>query len=246
MSRPIPVSMADSWFSMASPDHFWFQRRLDVLIRLACGMFSRETKVLEIGCGNGVLQRQLDQTFGVQVDGCDLNEMAMRHSVAQCGRLYCYDIHSRADDLRSVYDVVLLFDVIEHIQDDVAFLKSAMHHLRPGGHLIINVPADPQLFSAYDIAAGHVRRYTVNGLRELSHAVGLEWGTWTYWGISLYPLLCIRKWWLRGKANEQEIIKFGFDSRGSTMNACLRMLSRLECVPNHALGTSLMLMTRKP
>jgi hypothetical protein len=62
---------------------------------------------------------------------------------------------------------------------------------------------------------------------------------WTYWGMPLTPLLVLRKYWLRKHAKE-DIIASGMDSRGSVMNRLLLGLSRLEPIPQHFMGTSLM------
>jgi len=82
------------------------------------------------------------------------------------------------------YDVVLLLDVIEHLDDDVAGLRAARRCLRDEGLLVVAVPAYPSLWSAHDVALGHRRRYTAIELRRvvelaggghaLRHRVGVE------------------------------------------------------------------------
>ena len=65
------------------------------------------------------------------------------------------------------YDLVLLMDVIEHVDDDTAFLKTSLAHLKPGGIVVINVPAHMAFYSKYDEVAGHKRRYSTADLRSL-------------------------------------------------------------------------------
>jgi len=71
---------------------------------------------------------------------------------------------------REKFDTVLYIDVLEHIEDDSEELKRATRFLRPGGRLVVLVPAFPFLFSAFDAAVGHHRRYTVPRLKEIRPA----------------------------------------------------------------------------
>jgi SAM-dependent methyltransferase len=66
------------------------------------------------------------------------------------------------------------FDVVEHIEDDVAFLSSIRELLLPGGRFYCTVPAIKSLWSAEDVHAGHYRRYTKGTLRELLETAGFE------------------------------------------------------------------------
>ena len=68
----------------------------------------------------------------------------------------------------SRFDSVLYVDVLEHIADDREELARAAAHLRPGGHLVVLGPAHPWLFSPFDQAIGHHRRYTRASLRALT------------------------------------------------------------------------------
>ena len=64
-------------------------------------------------------------------------------------------------------DLVVAFDVLEHIEDDKAAATGVFEALRPGGTFLVAVPADPRLWSAHDVAVGHVRRYTRPELLDL-------------------------------------------------------------------------------
>lgn len=67
------------------------------------------------------------------------------------------------------FDSILYIDVLEHLQDDSAEFDRAHRRLRPGGHLLILCPAHNFLFSPFDTAIGHFRRYNKRMYRELSH-----------------------------------------------------------------------------
>lgn len=240
LSPPAPVSMADSWYEIASINHFWIQRRFAVLQRLTDGMIAAAKELAEIGCGNGLLQRQIEDACGREVTGFDLNEYALKQNVSRKSKVCCYDIFQAEATLRERFDVIFLFDVLEHITDEDRFLEALMFHLAPGGHVLVNVPAGQWAYSEYDVAAGHVRRYTIKTLRAAAQRNHLQVKAWSYWGLPLVPTLMVRRLWLMGKRGQSKIIKAGFDARTTTINRILGVLSRCEMIPQTLLGTSLM------
>ncbi len=240
LSAPAEVSMADRWYDIASIDHFWIRRRLKVLQVLAGGLVSEARTIAEIGCGNGILQRQIEDEYGKEVAGFDLNEAALKINVSRLSTVNCYDIFQKHQTLRQRYNVIFLFDVLEHIADERGFLGALLYHLAPGGHLILNVPAGEWAFSEYDRAAGHVRRYSIRTLREAVEPTHLSITNWTYWGMPLAPTLLLRKLRLMGMQKKDEIISAGFDTRNKSINQLLSLLADCEFIPQKLLGTSLM------
>lgn len=240
LSPAAKVSMADQWFEIASTDHFWVQRRFSVLQKLA-GQWLPSTKERgEIGCGHGLLQRQIEDAYGLPVSGFDLNDLALKQNVSRISRVCCYDIFQRSAALHAKFDVIFLFDVLEHISDQDGFLQALLFHLAPHGRVVVNVPAGRWAFSGYDRAAGHVRRYSTEALRGVAQRNRLQPREWSYWGLPLVPVLAARKLLLLGKSDQQEIITTGFASRSARGNAMLGELARWERIPQHWLGTSLM------
>ena len=246
LSKPEGVSMGDAWFSVASPKHFWIRRRFQLLQKLAGDFPWRTSRLGEIGCGSGLVQRQVEDNFGTTMDGFDLNEYALKESVCQTSQRYCYNIHARDAAFKAIYEGMILFDVIEHLDDHQGFLESALFHVKPGGRVFINVPADAGLMSAYDKAAGHVRRYDSKMLLALAEACGLRVESWSYWGWPLRPLLSVRKWQLRNATDPDAILRSGFTPPGAIGNAMLMLLSQFERIPQHHSGSSLMLVARMP
>jgi 2-polyprenyl-3-methyl-5-hydroxy-6-metoxy-1,4-benzoquinol methylase len=240
LSPSAEVSMADRWFEIATLDHFWIRRRFEVLQRLCGKLIYGAAEMAEIGCGHGLLQRQIEIAYGRGVIGFDLNEYALKRNLSRQSRVCCYDIFQKDTTLRERFDVIFLFDVLEHISDEDAFLRTLLFHLAPQGNLIINVPAGQWAYSEYDVAAGHVRRYMINTLRQTTLRNRLDIQAWTYWGLPLVPSLMIRKLWLMGKHDRSKVITTGFDSRSTSINSALATLSSLEWIPQKLLGTSLM------
>ena len=240
LSPTAKVSMADRWFDVASISHFWVRRRFDVLQRLAGALIRGAREMAEIGCGHGLLQRQIEDAYGQEVCGFDLNEYALKRNVSRRSRVSCYDVFQREPQLRERFDVIFLFDVLEHIREEDPFLNAVLFHLAPKGRLIVNVPAGQWAFSSYDEAAGHVRRYSIDTLKKTTSRNHLEMENSSYWGFPLVPTLMVRKLWLMGAHDQSKVITMGFDSRSPALNNALGILSKCEVVPQRLLGTSLM------
>jgi 2-polyprenyl-3-methyl-5-hydroxy-6-metoxy-1,4-benzoquinol methylase len=240
LSPPAPVSMTDSYFEIASLDHFWVRRRFEVFRQLAGHLVSGAREIAEVGCGHGILQRQIEDTYGREVTGFDLNQNGLRHNLSRFSKVYCYDVYQMEPALRERYDLIFLWDVLEHIADEDRFLKALLFHLAPGGALVLNVPVGQWAFSSYDEAAGHVRRYSIRILQEAARRSQLEVKLWTYWGLPLVPTLILRKLWLKGTHDQRKIYSAGFDPRSTTINRMMRFVSKCEMIPQKFLGTSAM------
>jgi len=245
LSDPQAVSMADEWFDIVNLDHFWTRRRFDVLTALLRRLSVSPGRACEIGCGHGLVQRQIEDRFSIPVDGIDLNLSALKSSVSGKGRLFCYDIFEERPEFRETYEFLILFDVLEHIEDQLGFLTRAVDFVRPGGSIAINVPARQELFSAFDAQVGHVRRYSMESLSEVVAKVGLKEKVTTYWGYPLVPLLWVRKIMLKDTRGAQ-VIQTGFSPRNAFINHALTLLAGLERIPNKTYGTGLMMIAEKP
>ena len=245
LSAPAKVSMADSWFDISATDHFWVRRRFEVFRQLAGGLIAGTKEMAEIGCGHGLLQRQIEDVYGREVTGFDLNEYALKRNVSRRSKVYCYDIFQREPALRQRFDLVFLFDVIEHIRNADSFLDAVLFHLAPEGRVVVNVPAGQWLFSRYDEADGHVCRYSIDLLEATASRSGLQIERSSYWGLPLVPVLMARKLWLMAERDEGKAITTGFDSRSPALNKALWMLASCEPIPHKLLGTSLVAVLRR-
>jgi SAM-dependent methyltransferase len=232
--------MADDWFALATLDHFWIKRRFAVFKRLAGSLIPGAREIAEVGCGHGLIQTQVEKSYSRGVTGLDLNDFALKRNQSDFSPVCCYDIHQRNPEWKQRFDLIFLFDVLEHTEDESQFLQSILFHLATDGHVIVNVPASQSLFSAYDVAAGHKRRYSISSLRSAAHRNQLKVEDWSYWGLPLFPALLLRKLYLLRKRGGENVISNGFDPRGPAMNRLLDFVSRCEPIPQKLLGTSLM------
>ena len=232
--------MANEWFEIADLDHFWIRRRFDALQRFAGSLIWHAGEMAEIGCGHGLLQRQIEDVYGRELTGFDLNEYALKRNVSRRSKLCCYDISAMNSAFHEKFDIIFLFDVLEHIADEGGFLNALRFHLAPGGKLILNVPASQWMYSAYDRAVGHVRRYSSGTLQVTAGRSRFKITNWSYWGFPLVPMLLLRKFWLRGWKDQSKVVSVGIDSRTPSLNKALGILSKCEMIPQKLMGTSLL------
>ena len=135
--------------------------------------------------------------FQKQITGFDLNENALSQNLSRSSDVCCYDAFQKNAEYAGYFDGIVLFDVLEHLEDEDRFLEAVQFHLARNGKLLVNVPAFEYLFSRYDEAAGHFRRYDIGSFTKVMERNGMAITGWTYWGMPLTPLLVLRKYWLR-------------------------------------------------
>ena len=90
-------------------------------------------------------------------------------------------------------DLVVAYDVLEHILDDDAAVAEVLRTLRPDGRFLIAVPADPRLWSDHDVAVDHVRRYTRTTLNDVLERGGFEVTSLSSWNVLLRPIVAMRR-----------------------------------------------------
>jgi SAM-dependent methyltransferase len=147
--------------------------------------------VLEVGCGQGGFGARLAQRYhyvGVEPDRTSCHVAQQRLALAGgVGEVRHGDITAVKPD--ETFDLVAAFEVIEHIDDDVAALDEWVSHLRPGGWLVLSTPAWQKRFGAADEMVGHYRRYDPPVLRERLEDAGLVDVELVHFGAPLGYLL---------------------------------------------------------
>lgn len=245
-----PIAFPDEWYEANSEEHFWFEwraRTADALIRRLGLPTDRPLNVLDIGCGTGITCRQLRRTTAWTFDGADLNEGALARCDVGGGRILYYDILEKRADLHQRYDVVILFDVIEHIEPTGPFLEAVFSHLKPGGIVLVNVPALMSLFGVYDTVAGHYRRYTQATMAKEFANLNATVLDQVYWGFSTVPLVWLRKYVLRPQTSQARAIQTGFSPPSKLVHSILWRTMAIETalIRRPPLGTSVMSAIRK-
>jgi SAM-dependent methyltransferase len=149
---------------------FWFQARNRIILWSLARFFSGVHSLLEIGVGTGFVMRELRRALPeARLWASDVHIQGLRFAAERLAPgVDLLQVDARRIPFRSEFDVVCLFDVLEHIQDDEAVLKEVSHALRPGGGLLVTVPQHMFLWGPFDEAGFHKRRY---GTRELERKV---------------------------------------------------------------------------
>ena len=247
-----PQSFIDSWYELADESHPWFRWRLAASLNQLRELnvsLQQNLKGLEVGCGTGVLRSQLESATNWTVDGADLDFEALQRCGPARGRTLFYDIREEAFEFIEAYDVLVLYDVLEHIPEPASFIASLLCHLKPGGLLLVNVPAVPLLYSYYDRAVGHVRRYDKKMLGREFQDFDVEIIDLRYWGFSLVPVLLLRslRLGLKPSASSDDITRRGFKSPHSLTDKFAGVIMRAEArvLRRPPLGSSLLMVARK-
>ncbi|RUR79698.1 hypothetical protein PCC6912_32340 [Chlorogloeopsis fritschii PCC 6912] len=247
LNNPMTVSMADSWYEHTKLDHFWIRHRNAVLDRHFGQIIRQSEAIGEVGCGNGLILTHIAKSYKKAVDGLELNLSALRLCPTVPGTLYVYDILTLNPKMVNKYDLLMMIDVLEHIEEEHKFLLAVREHLKLGGFLIIGVPMRQHLYSAYDRADGHYRRYSTKYFKYLIQASGFKVRQMVQWGHIYIPLLMLRKFMLQQQPHisQEEIIRKGF-AISDTANFLLGMLRYFDVIPNFNLtGASSFILAQK-
>jgi len=169
--------------------HWWYTARRDILhdyIAREAGL-PKDARILEIGCGTGHNLPMLAQ-FGT-VDAIEIDPAARAIASKRLGKpVGDAPLPALPGIERGAYDMIAVLDVVEHIEDDVAALTAMKECLKPGGKILIAVPAHQWMWSAHDVVNHHHRRYSKASLKAAIDAAGLTPKKLGYFNSLLFPL----------------------------------------------------------
>ena len=239
-------------------NHWWFAGRTWSLLHMLDRIVTPDGQkdVLDIGCGAGNMFHHLAR-YG-RVVGVDNNPKPL--AVA---RERGYDVREGVAENLPVddeaFDLIALLDTAEHCDDDMAVLRECYRVCRPGGYLVVTVPAFMRLWSHNDELNAHKRRYTAQELRDKLRRVGFQVRRMSYNNFFLFPLAAGLILLRRRAEQEPELGSPHFDDESyqvemepapPLMNAVLKSVTWTESQIlrwlNLPLGTSLICITQKP
>ena len=155
--------------------NFWFRSR-NQLIVWALNKYCKDFQsLLEIGCGTGFVLSGVSKAFpGSTLLGSEIFTAGLGYAAARLPSVKFIQMDARNIPFRDEFDVIGAFDVLEHIEDDIAVLREVRAALRENGFLFITVPQHGWLWSPVDEYACHVRRYSVSELHQKLESIGFE------------------------------------------------------------------------
>jgi SAM-dependent methyltransferase len=230
--------------------HWWWRSREALVLGWIERLQRRAPlrQILDVGCGDGLFFERLER-FGATVEGLEPDAGLVRDPRWR-SRIRTSPLGPGAF-AEGASDLVLLLDVLEHIEDDRAALRAVRDALRPGGHLLLTVPALPWLWSRHDVANAHYRRYNLRRLRLLIEESGLVVETIRFFFAWTVAPLVVRRWLApAGSVGRAGVADYAVAIPPGPINRVLTLISRGE----HALGrlvrwpvgSSLLAVARRP
>ena len=173
--------------------HFWNYARARIierhLRRSDSKTVNHQALVLDVGCGVGLTVDYL-RHVGLDCRGVELGHPKLRPGLDDFVKIGT-DARDLPVDIREQTGTILLLDVLEHIQDPVAFIAELRANFPMLERVVITVPARMELWSNYDVYYGHFLRYDMRQLALLIDRAALEIITLKYFFVGLYPVMWI-------------------------------------------------------
>lgn len=205
--------------------HWYYRSKSRAMRRLLEGVAPRS--VLDIGAGSGFFAREWLLRGGAERATCvDPQYPADRDEVV-AGRPLLFRRAVSATDA----DLLLLMDVLEHVEDDVGLLGAYARLAPRGATVLLTAPAFGWLWSGHDVFLGHRRRYTVAGLEATARAAGLVVERACYFFAAVFPLAAAQRLpgaLLRRAAGQDPPPRCGMRRQGAAANAVLDAICRAE------------------
>ncbi|MGQ0816205.1 MAG: methyltransferase domain-containing protein [Gemmatimonadota bacterium] len=173
--------------------HWWFVARAHIIMSLLCQELPRGApppRIIDLGCGTGGMLlhlRELGPAAGV--DAAPAAVAIAREKTGTDVRLG--SLPADVPFERGSFDVVTVLDVIEHVSDDAASLRTAYDLLRPGGLMVCTVPAHQYLWSEHDVLNEHKRRYSKSELKHKLEHTGFRLRMLSYYNMFFYPPVAV-------------------------------------------------------
>jgi len=232
--------------------HPWWRARADLTLRLLKRLdVHPPARVLDAGCGWGVTLEALEAR-GYSAAGMDISRRALEMLDRPDRTLIQADLTKALKSDPPRFRAVLALDVIEHLDDDREAVRRLGELVSPGGVLIVSVPALPALFSEFDAAQGHRRRYQPDSLAAAFVDSGLRLERTFWWGRWLVPALRRQRAKNRARSGETpaQVYRRHLTTPPRPFSWLIDLAFRVEARP--ALlgllgsGTSLFAVARKP
>ncbi|MBD0382364.1 class I SAM-dependent methyltransferase [Paenibacillus sp. WST5] len=175
-------------------EHWWFVSRrniIETVLRTKVQSLGPHSQILDAGCGTGG-NLDLLSSLGCDVTGLEMEPEAAEIARSKSGKaVYIGSLPDEIPFSDESFDLIVLLDVLEHIEDDMGALSSLAAKLKSGGHLLITVPAFSFLWSSHDESHHHKRRYRLNQLDRKMRHCNLHPKYASYFNTWLFPMIAL-------------------------------------------------------
>ncbi len=174
-------------------EFWWYVARRKILKSVLSSLKINKGHVLEVGSGTGgnvALLSEYGDYYGIDKEklAIDFSEKSHpKHNFKQI------NVPSELSEINQKFDLIAVFDVIEHVDDDKQTLTQLSHLLNDGGQIVITTPAFPFLWSSHDEVHHHFRRYTKTKLLDLCEDSGLKIKYHSFFNFYLFPVAVMVK-----------------------------------------------------
>ena len=174
--------------------HWWFAGRRDAVYDLIQRIQLPATAaILEIGCSGGPLMQRLRAAGYIDLTGIDVSAPAIELAQARGVPNVSVMDGAALEFADTRFDLVIASDVLEHIENEAKALSEWTRVLKPGGQLLVFVPAHSYLWSEHDVVNHHFRRYSRAGLVAALIRAGLRPSRSSFWNAAMYfPTAALR------------------------------------------------------
>jgi SAM-dependent methyltransferase len=185
----------------ATEDFFWFKAKLELIdILLKKANIKSRMKILSVGCGVGKELEVMQRYGDIYAIDADSRTMALLPD-GLCIEKKVADVCNAIPYLDNSFDMVVAFDVLEHLKNDNIAIGEIHRVLKPDGFFIFTVPAFQFLFSSHDRALQHYRRYSRKMLKDLLHQFRCT--DTGFWVFSLFLPVAIERLLKRNQTIQQ-------------------------------------------
>jgi 2-polyprenyl-3-methyl-5-hydroxy-6-metoxy-1,4-benzoquinol methylase len=218
--------------------HWYYRSKAAALRRMVAGL--RPQRLLDVGAGSGFFSRHLLAKGARSALCVDIGYERDRDD-SEAGKPVLY----RRDCAATDCDLVLMMDVLEHVDDDAGLVRHYAAKVPSGAHFLVTVPAFRFLWSGHDVFLEHKRRYTLDEIEQTMRVAGLEVVKGAYYFGLIFPLATAVRLATRGDATPRSSLK----KHGALSNSLLAAActAELPLFPlNRLAGLSAFVLARKP
>lgn len=222
--------------------HWYYQIKSAMLLKQLEHI--QPQSIIDIGAGTGYFSKYLLDHTKIQSALCVDPGYSVENDILASGKPIQFRRHFNYSDA----DLVLLMDVLEHIDDDTGFLLDLTKKTKPGAWFLITAPAFQFLWSSHDVFLEHRRRYRLSDLEALVSSAGLKLVHGCYFYALLLPMVALTRWTERIFNPNMKIHQSHLKNHHPLTNKILNQVCRLELdwhFHNRVAGLTVVCLARK-